>query len=254
VGGFGWGRCQRSDRDTIEDLRGHSLGIKDWVERGLVWPGYSFRQQWLDKAGCPEASIDIRIEKVSPVHPSLLGLPRDGSSVPDRVQAVLRYRAGKMPDDMRPITDFIVLARSHRGFAGEIWRFHCPGCGRRVADLYPKEAYFRCRKCCGVGYQSQRETPRARGLAKAARIKQRLGGTGEYGERIPERPKGMHRRTYERLVEQVEEAERLWNGEMFWGLQRFLGDYGLHTQTEQPDEEWLAKALQQALEKPQLLR
>jgi hypothetical protein len=49
-------------------------------------------------------------------------------------------------------------------------------------------------------------------LAKAARIKRQLGGTGECGERVPKRPKGMHRRTYERLL-------------------------GLLTQTEQPDVE-----------------
>jgi hypothetical protein len=27
----------------------------------------------------------------------------------------------------------------------------CPGCGRRVAELYPAGVHFRCRKCCGLG-------------------------------------------------------------------------------------------------------
>ena len=169
------------------------------MEQGLIRPGGNVTQVWQDKAGRPEASIHIRIEKVSPVHRSLRGLVPDGSLVPDRLQAVLRYGAGT-PDDMHDVTDVIVLAQSHRGFAGQSWWFCCPGCGRRVADLYPKGVYFRCRRCCGVGYQSQRETPRARGLAKAARIKERLCGTGE-------RPSGMHWRTYARLLEQLAEAK-----------------------------------------------
>ncbi len=131
----------------------------------------------------------------------MMGLVADSSRVPDRVQAVLRYRVGTAANDMQLITDIIVLAQSHRSFAGRTWWFCCPGCGRRVADLYPKGTYFRCRKCCGLGYQSQRETPEARALAKAARIKQRLCGTGE-------RPKGMQWRTYGRLLEQLAEAEQ----------------------------------------------
>jgi hypothetical protein len=60
-------------------------------------------------------------------------------------------------------------------------------------------------------------------LAKSARITRQLGGTGDYGETVPERPKGMHRRTYERLLEQVAEAERPWNERMMGGLDRLLG-------------------------------
>lgn len=73
-----------------------------------------------------------------------------------------------------------------------------PGCGRPVGDLYPNGVYFRCRKCCGLGYQSQLESRKARASAKAARIRQRLCG---------ERPKGMQWRTYQRLLEQLAEAD-----------------------------------------------
>jgi hypothetical protein len=213
MGGFGSGRYPWSSRDTVEDLQHRSFGIKDWVERGLVEPDNDFTQIWLDKEGRPEASVGIRVEKVSPVHPSLAGLLPDGDLVDDRVQAVLHYRAGPALDDTRPITDIIVLVQSPRGFAGQSWWFCCPGCGRRVADLYPHEAYFHCRKCCGVSYQSQRETRRAHGQAKVARFKQQLGATGGYGEPVPERPKGMQWRTYERLLEEMAEAGwRGWKG------------------------------------------
>jgi hypothetical protein len=127
--------------------------------------------------------------------------------VPDHLQAVLEYSAGRAPDDVRSITDIIVLVQSPRGFAAQSWRFCCPGCTRRVADLYPHGDYFRCRKCCGVGYRSQRQSRVERGLEKGARIRQQLGSAGEDGEGMPERPKGMHWRTYQRLVEQLAEAE-----------------------------------------------
>jgi hypothetical protein len=59
---------------------------------------------------------------------------------------------------------------------------------------------------CGLGYRSQRKGREARGLEKAARIKRRLGGSGDYADPVPERPKGMHQRTYERLCNEGEEA------------------------------------------------
>ena len=179
----------------------------------VAQPGKAFPLIWTDKNGRPEASIEVRIEKVSPVHRALVGLLPAGSSVPDRLQAVLQYSVRRAPDDVRPITDIIVLAQSPRGFAGQSWRFCCPGCTRRVADLYPTGAYFRCRKCCGVGYRSQRQTRVERGLEKAARIRRQLGGAGEYGEGIPERPKGMHFGTYLRLLERLAEAEDRGTGE-----------------------------------------
>ena len=205
MGGFGSGRHPWSSRDTVEDLP--FFGIKDWVAKGLIRPGKTFPLIWPGEDGRPEASIDILIEKASSVYPALAGLLPADSSVPDHLQAVLEYSIRRAPDDVRPIRDIIVLAQSPRGFAGQSWRFCCPGCTRRVADLYPRGDHFRCRKCCGLPYQSQRETRRARGLKKAARIKQQLGGTGEYGEPVPERPKGMHGGTYLRLLEQLAEAE-----------------------------------------------
>ena len=41
-------------------------------------------------------------------------------------------------------------------------------------------------------------------MLKAQRIRQRLGGDGSLGEPFPEKPKGMHWRTYERLRDDEE--------------------------------------------------
>ncbi len=59
MGGFGSGRYPWSSRDTVEDWRYRSFGIKEWVDRGLVRPGHAFTQIWLSKDGRPAASIDV---------------------------------------------------------------------------------------------------------------------------------------------------------------------------------------------------
>jgi len=168
MGALGSGRYPWSSRDTVEDCR-RSLGIKDWVDRGLVWPGHAFTQVWVDEDRRPAASIDVRIGTVSPVNRHLAGLLSDRSAVPDRLQAVLKYRAGRVGEELRDIEEAVWLDTSPCGFKGQRLQFICPGCGRRVAELYPDWVHFRCRKCCGLGYRSQRKGREARGLEKAAR-------------------------------------------------------------------------------------
>jgi hypothetical protein len=69
-------------------------------------------------------------------------------------------------------------------------------------------ARFRCRKCYGLQYASQCEAP---GLgAVAEKIRKRLGdqhGSAFDGDEFPDKPKGMHWRTYRRLEEQYEELQ-----------------------------------------------
>jgi len=166
---------------------------------GLVQPSHTFIQVWLDEAGRPEASLGVRIATVNPVHPALAFLIPASGPVPEHLQAVLRYRAGGVGEAPRDIEDSIWLDERRCGVKGYRLRFIWPGCSRRVAALYLDGVHFQCRKCCGLGYRSQRKTREARGLEKAARIKQQLGGSGDYADPVPERPKGMHHRTYERL-------------------------------------------------------
>jgi hypothetical protein len=72
-------------------------------------------------------------------------------------------------------------------------------CDRRVAVIYCTGGLFACRACHRLPYASQREQLRHRGLAKARKIRARVGGSANMFEPFPDRPKGMHRRTYLRL-------------------------------------------------------
>ena len=72
-------------------------------------------------------------------------------------------------------------------------------CGRRVTKLYSARRLFACRNCYRLTYASQQESALHRGLGKSQKIRMRLGESANMSEEFPDKPKGMHWRTYERL-------------------------------------------------------
>jgi hypothetical protein len=80
-------------------------------------------------------------------------------------------------------------------------------CGRRVAKLYADGELFACRHCYGLAYDSQRQNPRTRATRRAQKIMMRLGGSGNLTDPFPEKPRGMHWRTYQRLSDRAVAAE-----------------------------------------------
>jgi hypothetical protein len=81
-------------------------------------------------------------------------------------------------------------------------------CRRRVAKIY-LGAYpvFACRHCLQLAYASQNKTPHLRLIGKAMKIRTQLGGSPNLFDPFPERPKGLHRSTYERLRKNHDEAD-----------------------------------------------
>jgi hypothetical protein len=72
-------------------------------------------------------------------------------------------------------------------------------CGRRVAVLYGAGELFACRRCYDLAYTSQQESPWYRSISRARKIRMKLGGGESLAEPFPEKPRGMHWRTYHRL-------------------------------------------------------
>jgi hypothetical protein len=65
--------------------------------------------------------------------------------------------------------------------------------------LYLAGGLFACRCCCGLAYASQQKDPLVRNVGQSQKIRMRLGGRpDDLLDPIPERPRGMWRRTYER--------------------------------------------------------
>lgn len=91
-------------------------------------------------------------------------------------------------------------------FGGERVWWLCPSCGRRCLKLYGWAGRHACRACQRIGYATQQEKRRDRIQSRANRIRKKLGG--EPGvERFPPRPKGMHRRTYQRYFDELLAAD-----------------------------------------------
>jgi hypothetical protein len=73
-------------------------------------------------------------------------------------------------------------------------------CKRRVAKIYLNASpIFSCRSCLGLKYASQLKTTHLRLIGKAMKIRMQLGGSPNLFAPFPERPKGLHRKNYERL-------------------------------------------------------
>jgi hypothetical protein len=81
----------------------------------------------------------------------------------------------------------------------------------KCAAFSKSAAIFACRQCHQLAYDSQRETPHSRALSRAQANRIKLGGSPIMSDDFPDKPKGMHWHTYNRLCGEAEEAlNRSW--------------------------------------------
>ena len=107
--------------------------------------------------------------------------------------------------------DYIIkLASSRPNFGEGRWWFLCPLTGKRTAKLYLAlgTPIFASRKALNLSYQSQREAKPTRMIYRASDLRRKLDkfdpGSGTI---IPRRPKGMHHKTYSKLVSEIQSLE-----------------------------------------------
>jgi hypothetical protein len=127
---------------------------------------------------------------------------------------VLIYRARSLlAAEWQPIEQRVPITWTNCHFGGQRPWFTCCArvndryCGRRVAVLYAAGALFACRSCYDLAYQSQQSSPVLRGFSRSQKIRVRLGGSTDPFDPFPEKPRGMHWRTYLRLRARCEAAE-----------------------------------------------
>jgi hypothetical protein len=189
MGGFGSGRPSGSGRDKVEYSR--SIDVNRLHREGCLHAGWMGGWQW-NQGAEKVASINLRAE-------------------PDWLHLSYRVRiaGGEWDNNEEPVRVVRVPCR----FGGARPYFICPGvvndiaCGRRVAKLHGPGRYFLCRHCYRLAHASQSEGTWDRTLRRANKIKQRLGGDPGMAAPFPPKPKGMWRRTYDRLREEAFDAE-----------------------------------------------
>lgn len=185
MGGIGSGSWERTEAKSSTG-ECHSVDVRYLHRHGLLKPGHRFSLSW-SRAGKGTGSIGGVVPGGS------------GDKWPERVILVYRHRQyGREWEDVR---ESVELSWTACNFGGARPWFVCPGarCGRRVAVLYGPGCYFLCRHCHDLRYESQRKSSGDRALHRAQEIRRRLGGSANMTLPFPERPKGMHHGTYNRL-------------------------------------------------------
>jgi len=204
MGGFGSGRPSGWGRDTVETCR--SIDVNRLHREHCLAPGWWGGWEW-KRDGERIASISCRADE-------------------DRL--VLSYDHRWNGGEWESVEELVHIVRVPCPFGGTRPYFICPGvvngvaCGRRVVKLYGPGRYFLCRHCYRLSHASQREGEWDRALRRADKLRRRLGGEPGMGFPFPSRPKGMWRRTYERLCERAIEAEMLANEAFVIRVERLL--------------------------------
>ena len=117
---------------------------------------------------------------------------------------VLEYSIGEI-DDRQHVKTVIPFSFTEQPLGGRRRWFVCRSCGARCRVLLAGY-YFRCRHCYGATYESQYKRIRLKGLAKVTRLRERLGGTRNLMDPWPDKPTGMHWKTYRKLSESGRET------------------------------------------------
>lgn len=179
MGGRGSGFQGRAKTLTNERLR---LDVGKLAKGGVLTPGTRAVVSW--KGG---SCLDLKAEAAT---------------------VVLSYC-----QDLTNRRDCIGLDWVPCRFGGSRVWFRCPWCNRRCGGLYASTSGFCCHKCADLNYQATREDPRYLHMRRADRIRARLGWTPGIAFGPGERPKGMHRQTFARLLDEYNRHEAA-----HWGL------------------------------------
>ena len=176
-------------RAIVESCR--SIDVLDWYRRGYLRSPRWFSWAWTQD-GERVASISVQTE---------------------RHCVTLKYRSRSLGEEWSDVEQRVPVTWTACRFGGERPQFVCSVisngvyCGRSVIKLYGAGRLFACRHCYRLAYASQSETQWYRGLRRANKLRERLGGDPGMDSPFPPRPKGMWRRTYERLQERCFDAE-----------------------------------------------
>ena len=198
MGGLGSGNWYRWDKKTTTE-EVHRVDIRYMRKQGLLWPGCTGSLSW-SRGGEQTGSIRYRVEQE---------------------RLVLMYRHRFYGDEWRDMEERVWFDRTPCNYGGERLWFLCPHCDRRVAVLYGAGVRFLCRHCYGLPYGSQNEAYLDRMHRKARKIRKRLGASDNLTEPVLFKPKGMHQKTFDRLLREEERANTASVMEMARKLEMF---------------------------------
>jgi hypothetical protein len=182
----GWGSGRQGGKPLKEDGVTIDLGLmlrKGWISEGRCGTG---QLTWSNASGW-SAKIGYSYDLIDPESASL----------------TLDYRNRRGSEDWVSRKQHVRLVYTVPHYGGRRWWMACPVRGDRVGKLYLPSGgdIFAGRKAWGLAYRSQRAQSRDRPFERLFALQRRLG-CPEGWEQPVWRPKGMWRRTFERLERQ----------------------------------------------------
>ena len=110
---------------------------------------------------------------------------------------------------LEPILQKIDCQRRNANYGGGYLIFSCTECHRPARVLYARYNsahhqiwFFTCRQCAGITYQSTMGHRWDRSARHIERLRARLDWQAN-GTVLPIRPKGMHKKTYQRILDHI---------------------------------------------------
>ena len=120
----------------------------------------------------------------------------------------ISYAVKTPQTDYTTVSESIFIDHTACHYGGTRTWFSCPVCNARKAILYCASKRFLCRQCYGLNYSCQNEVYADRMIRKARKLRSKLGASMNLRLPISERPYGMYRTTFERLVKQDQDNVR----------------------------------------------
>ena len=123
---------------------------------------------------------------------------------------ILSETTGQITIDIDGVFQIIEIQAEPRHLGGHQWYFQCPRTGRRASvlwKLYGLHSFASRHAWSGqVAYSSQFETPMARAMMMSQSVINKLASSPD-GEAGMFKPRGMHWKTYDKLIAKCERYE-----------------------------------------------
>jgi hypothetical protein len=176
MGGYNSGRTAKVN--CTEDYL--SIDARQWQRDGVLVAGTNYISTW-SRAGQELGNIGVKAEQG---------------------QVTLSYSWQQNDSEAQRLDYPVGLETTSCHYGGVRYWFTCPteNCGKRVAKLYLSDKYFSCRQCCRLAYYSQREAQDDRARRRAEKIRAKLSWQPGLMNLPGAKPKGMHWKTYVRLM------------------------------------------------------
>jgi hypothetical protein len=168
-----------SSKRSTEQM--HALDIRKLHRKGLLTPGGSFTWQWTRRGN---------------VIATIGGIVDTANSV------TLHYRTRRHGGEWQDKRYQVMIDWTPCNYGGTRPWWLCPCCGRRVAVLWGDSTYA-CRHCQQVNYESTRTAESSKPFERADKLRRRLGWCAGVANDQGDRPRGMHARTYLRLLNEL---------------------------------------------------